>query len=89
MCEEASRGDGHPMPNSSHFVFPDDRRARGVQQWSMVASKGDWKSSVIKQCKGSASIRESEREVSIHPYTSKHGGRAGCRHIFGAYVILD
>ena len=32
MCEEASRGDGHPMPNSSQFVFPDDRRARGVQQ---------------------------------------------------------
>ena len=66
MCEEASRGDGYPMPNSSQFVFPIIVAPEAFSRWTTVASKGDWKSSAIKQCKGPVSIRASVREVSIH-----------------------
>ena len=65
MCEEASRGDGYPMPNSSQFVFPMIVAPEAFSRWTTVASKGDWKSSATKKCKGSVSIRASGRDMSV------------------------
>jgi len=65
MCEETSR-DGHPMPNSSQFVFPTIVAPETFSRWTTVASNGDWKSSEIKESVWSVSIRASGREVSVH-----------------------
>jgi len=66
MCEEASRGDGHPMPNLSLFVFPMIVAPEAFSRWTMVALKGDWKSSEIKQCSQHSHIGAGGEHSSIY-----------------------
>ena len=69
MREEASRGDGHPMPNSLHYVFPMIAAPEAFSGWMAVASKGELKVfNDENKAKGRSAFahRDSGQEVSIH-----------------------
>jgi len=65
MCEEASRGDGHPMPNSSQFVFP-IWHTRGIQQRDEGYVEGRLEVFSDEAMKGLVSIRASGRGALIY-----------------------
>ena len=87
MCEETSRRDGWLLRHRLTVCLSDDHCARDVQQVddSRVERRLEVFSDRVTQGISQHSGIGAGGERS---FSSKHGRRARCEHIFGAYVVL-